>query len=427
MLFLFINVIPQLYKSQKHHYYMKVDQVLKQIVQEISLSPEDTKNLEKKTKEIISKLKKAGLKAEVGGSLAKGTLIDKPHQDIDLFITLEKDKIKKFESLIKKTRLKFETIHGSRDYIRMNIDDITFELIPVMKFKKPEEAENVTDFSLIHVKYIKGKIAKNKKLADEIKLAKAFCYAQDCYGAESYIGGFSGYALEVLVTHYKSFMNLLKNISKDKLLDPEKQFKNKNEITRELNQSKLLSPIILIDPTYKYRNVCAGLTKEVFDKFVKLADEFLKNPSGEFFKKKGFDLNDFTEQAKKEELSVYRLDIKTDRQEGDIAGTKMKKFMRFLIEELKRKQQLVSYQHFDYKEGQESQAFLAINEKPEIEIIGPKTDMKEAIVQFKKVRKTVYNSKGFVCAKEQVSIDEIFQKQTFQAEGMGVGFDWKKI
>jgi tRNA nucleotidyltransferase (CCA-adding enzyme) len=296
-----------------------------------------------------------------------------------------------------------------------------------MKFKKPEDAENVTDFSLIHVKYIRSKISKNKKLADEIKLAKAFCHAQDCYGAESYIGGFSGYALEVLVTHYKSFMNFLKNISKDKLLDPEKQFKNKNEITRELNQSKLLSPIILIDPTYKYRNVCAGLTKEIFDKFLTVSSEFLKNPSGEFFKKKQFDLNDFTEQAKKENLSIYRLDIKTDRQEGDIAGTKMKKFMRFLISELKRKQQEVIYQHFDYQEGQESQAYLAIKEKPEIEIIGPKTDMKKAIEQFKKVRKTVYNSKGFVCAKESVSIDDLFQKQTFQAEGMGVGFDWKKI
>jgi len=406
---------------------MKVDQVLKNVANEISLSPEDTRNLEKKAKEIISKLKKEGLKAEVGGSLAKGTIIDKPHQDIDLFITLEKDKIKHFESLVKKTKIPFETIHGSRDYIRMNSDDITFELIPVMKFKKPANAENVTDFSLIHVKYIKGKISKNKKLANEIKLAKAFCYAQDCYGAESYIGGFSGYALEVLVTHYKSFMNFLKNIAKDKLLDPEKQFKNKNEITRELNQSKLQSPIILIDPTYKYRNVCAGLTQETFNIFLKSSQEFLKNPSESFFKKQEFSVGEFEEKAKKENLSVYKLDIKTDRQEGDIAGTKMKKFMRFLIDELKRKQQETVYQHFDYKEGQESQAYLAIKEKPEIEIIGPKTDMKKAIAQFKKVRKEIYNSKGFVCAKETVSIEEIFQKQTFQAEGMGVGFDWKKI
>jgi tRNA nucleotidyltransferase (CCA-adding enzyme) len=406
---------------------MNTNQILSNVLQEISLSDKEIKDLQKKTKEIISRLKKAGLKAEIGGSLAKQTIIKKPHQDIDLFITLEKDKISKFESLVKKTKLKFETIHGSRDYIRMNSDGITFELIPVMKFKKPQDAENVTDFSLIHVKYIKNKISKNKKLADEIKLAKAFCYAQECYGAESYIGGFSGYALEVLICYYGSFMKFLKQSQTDKIIDPEKQFKNKNEITRELNQSKLQSPIILIDPTYKYRNVCAGLTNEIFQKFLSVSQAFLKNPSEEFFKKKEFHVDEFTEKAKKENLSVYRLDIKTDRQEGDIAGTKMKKFMRFLIAELKRKQQEVLYQHFDYKEGQESQALLAIKEKPEIEIIGPKTDMKEAIAQFKKVRKTIYNSKGFVCAKEKVSINDIFQKQTFQAEGMGVGFDWTKV
>jgi tRNA CCA-adding enzyme len=406
---------------------MKAIDVLSNITKEISLSNEETKKLNKKAKELISKLKKTGLKAEIGGSLAKETIIKKNNQDIDIFVTLDKEKISKFESLIKKTKLPFETIHGSRDYIKLNLDNITFELIPVMKFKKPEDADNVTDFSLIHVKYIKKQISKNKKLANEIKLAKAFCYAQECYGAESYIGGFSGYALEVLICYYKSFMNLAKNIQNDKIIDPEKQFKNKNEIMRELNQSKLQSPVILIDPTYKYRNVCAGLTQETFNLFIQSIQEFLKNPSEDFFKKKEFNLEDFKQKAQNEKLTIYKLDIKTDRQEGDIAGTKMKKFFKFIIKELKRKKQEVIYSHFKYRDGQESQAFLAITEKPEIEIIGPKTDMEKAIKEFKKVRKQTYVSKGFVCAKEQVSIEQIFQKQTFQAESMGVGFDWMKI
>jgi len=53
-----------------------------------------------------------------------------------------------------------------------------------------------------------------KKILDEIRIAKAFCYANNCYGAESYISGFSGYALELLVYHYKSFLKFIKSMVK---------------------------------------------------------------------------------------------------------------------------------------------------------------------------------------------------------------------
>ncbi len=45
-------------------------------------------------------------------------------------------------------------------------------------------------------------------------LAKTFAHACDCYGAESYINGFSGYALELLICHYKTFSKFLKEIIK---------------------------------------------------------------------------------------------------------------------------------------------------------------------------------------------------------------------
>lgn len=406
---------------------MKTEIILKNILENISPSKEDIKNIEKRTKEIIKTLKKANLKAEIGGSFAKKTMLKKQNQDVDLFVVLEKNKIDKFENLLKKTKLKFELVHGSRDYARIKEENLIFELTPVLKFTKPELTENVTDFSLIHVKYIKSIITKKPSLADDIRLAKAFCHAQNCYGAESYIGGFSGYALEVLVCYYGGFLKFLSKIKSEKIIDPKKYFKNKNEIMRELNQSKLQSPIILIDPTYKYRNVCAGLTQEVYELFLEKSAEFLKNPSEEFFQKKEFSLDEFKETAKKENLTLYEITIKTDRQEGDIAGTKMKKFFRYIIRELERKQQQVVKSEFIYGQEKEAMAYLAIAKKDLIEIIGPKPEMKDAVKEFKKVRKDVYTSKGFVCAKEKVSIEELFTRQTFTAEGMGVGFEFRKI
>lgn len=404
---------------------MKKESILQEILLEISPSTEDLKLIEKRTKEIIKILKRFGLKAQIGGSFAKKTMLKKLNQDVDLFIVLEKDRIDKFEQLLKKTKLKFEIVHGSRDYARIREENLVFELTPVLKFTKPELAENVTDFSLIHVKYIKDIISKKPKLADEIRLAKAFCHAQDCYGAESYIGGFSGYALEVLVCHYGGFINFLNKIQKENVIDPAKQFKNKNEILRELNQSKLISPIILINPTYKYRNVCAGLTKETFELFSESAKSFLDSQSKDFFKKKEFILNDFKEKYK--DLDIYELDIKTNSQEGDVAGTKMKKFFRFIIKELERKEQKIIDNKFIYSDGQEATGYLAIEKKETIEIIGPKKDMEKAIKEFKKVRKEIYTSKGFICAKENVSIENIFTNNTLTSESMGVGFDFRKI
>lgn len=406
---------------------MKVEKILSEVLEKISLNENELKAIKKETNELLITLKKQGLNANIGGSLAKGTILKKDNQDVDIFIVLKPEELSKFEKLIAKTKLKYELIHGSRDYIKIKKENVVFELIPVLKLDTKNRIDNITDFSLIHVKYIKSILDKNKKLTNEIKLTKAFCHAQGCYGAESYIGGFSGYALEVLVCYYGGFLKFLKKVKSDKIIDPEKQFKNKNEILRELNQSKLQSPIILIDPTYKYRNICAGLTQETYNIFLKKSAEFLKSPSEEFFKKKEFNLEEFLADSKKENLLVYELTIKTDRQEGDIAGTKMKKLFKFLIRELERKEQQVVNSEFIYNQEKEAKAYLTIKQKELIEIIGPKPEMEDAVKEFKKVRKTTYLSKGFVCAKEKVSIENIFTNNNFTAESMGTGFEFKKL
>jgi len=408
-----------------------IQKILNEVLKNVSLTAEEEKKLNQISKKVVTKISKLGLNSQIGGSLAKKTLIKKNKQDIDIFVQFkDKEEMdKKFCSKIKNLDLEGRFLHGSRDYYTFSQEGTIFEIIPVIKITKPANAENVTDFSLMHVSFIKKEINKNKRLANEIKLAKAFCHAQNCYGAESYIGGFSGYALEVLIYYYGSFLNLLKKIQRDKIIDPKKQFKNKNEVLREVNQSKLNSPIILIDPTHKYRNVCAGLSNETYAVFLKSAKEFLKNPSIEFFTKREFNLANFLQRTKKEKLVALKFTFTTNKQEGDVAGTKMKKLFRFFIEELKRKEQEVISSEFVYEKGQQAEAYLAMKIKEQIEIIGPKNtkEMKLAIENFRKARKVIYFSKGFACAKEKFDLESFFEKQTDIALGMNVGFDWTKL
>ncbi|MDP1728910.1 MAG: nucleotidyltransferase domain-containing protein, partial [archaeon] len=185
-------------------------------------SEEELKVLDKKTREIIKilsdNLKKAKINADVfvGGSFAKGTLIKKDKYDVDIFVRFDvKYGNNKISGLLKKVVPKTaKKIHGSRDYFSISEGNLTFEIIPVMKIKNPSEAENITDLSYFHVKYIKNKINKNKKLAGEIRLAKAFAYYQNCYGAESYINGFSGYGVELVVCAYGSFIRFISEVAK---------------------------------------------------------------------------------------------------------------------------------------------------------------------------------------------------------------------
>ncbi len=392
---------------------IKMNSVLEEVLQDICLSKEQEFELKKIANEFINKLKKHNLNVGIGGSLAKNTLIKKKTQDIDIFVVFNSEKeIGRLEIILKQLKLKLKKVHGSRDYFQVNISpNVIIEVIPVLKIKKKQDVDNVTDFSLSHVNYIRNKIKKDSKLANQIKLAKVFCHAQDCYGAESYIKGFSGYSLEVLVCYFGGFINFLKNIGKEKykIIDPEKYFKNKQQILWELNESKLKSGLIIIDPTYKYRNVCAGLSKETFEKFLKSVNNFLKFPSIKAFEKQEINFSKIKSFAKKRNAKLLKIIFKTEKQEGDIAGTKMRKFFDFICSEFERKSQKVLQKEFVYEKGNSATVYLIIKEKKQIERKGPPINDVSAVYRFKKAHKTVKKKGKFLYVHEKTSIQDVLK------------------
>jgi tRNA nucleotidyltransferase (CCA-adding enzyme) len=336
------------------------------------------------------RLKKRRISAEVfvGGSLAKKTLVKKDKYDIDIFVRFDEkynsDEISNLlETVIGKSA---KRIHGSRDYFHLIIQGIILEVVPVIKIKKPEQAQNVTDLSYFHVRYILDKLKKNKKLADEIMLAKSFIHAQKCYGAESYIHGFSGYSLELLICHYKSLENFLKEIikkRKDKLIIDDAKFYNKTNVLTELNESKLQSPIILIDPTFKQRNALAGLSYETFNRLNETIRKFLKKPSTDFFREKDISADLIKRQGNK--LNI--VSVITKKQTGDIAGTKSKRFFEFFLHRIKR-EFLIKHADFEYQEQKNIAYFYLVLDKKSSELIqGPKIEDKKNVARFKKVHK----------------------------------------
>ncbi len=419
---------------------MKINKILKEQLELILPNEKGLNELREKTKIIVSllenEMKRLKLSAEVfvGGSFAKRTLLKRDKYDIDIFVRFDwrlQDISDLLEKIIKKASLlkkfKFERLHGSRDYFRIFRENVIFEIIPVYKIKKPREARNVTDLSYFHVNYVKRKI-KNEKLANEILLAKSFCQAQGIYGAESYINGFSGYGLECLIIYYKSFLKMLGELVKIKdriILDPEKHYKNKNDVLFSLNEARLQSPIILVDPTWKERNVLAALNRESFKNFQESARGFLKRPSKKFFEFRESDIENLKKLAKTKKVEFVHIKIATDKQEGDIAGTKMKKFSKFFESEL-RKYFDINDREFSYDSGKESNFYLVVKPKKKIILFGPPVKMKEHAIAFRKRHRNVYEKDGKLYSENRINfsckkfLGNWIRKNKEKMSGMGI-------
>ncbi|MBI2109896.1 hypothetical protein HYT58_01840 [Candidatus Woesearchaeota archaeon] len=189
-----------------------------------------------------------------------------------------------------KSLKKFKTtrLHGSRDYFQIVHKGYTFEVVPILDIKDSKDAKNITDVSQLHVDYV----LKNKKYQDDIRIGKQFCRANKIYGAESYIRGFSGYAVELLVIHYKG---------------------------KE-------SPLILIDPVQNDRNAAAALSQEKYEKFIELCGAYLKKPKEDFFIEKGIDL-------KKKDVVLEIIPVTGKK---DVVGAKLVKVLNHIVFNLKK-------------------------------------------------------------------------------------------
>jgi tRNA CCA-adding enzyme len=391
------------------------EEILKKVLKEIEPTEEDLNKIKISTEKhlaiIRNNLKRLNIDAEVfiGGSFAKKTVIKKGKYDIDIFIRYSKKYKNEELSLITKrilNKIDYFLVHGSRDYFRINAGiNFFIEIIPVRKINKPEEHQNITDLSYFHVKYINKKI-KTKKTLDEIKIAKAFCYANGCYGAESYISGFSGYSLELLIYYYKSFLNFIKNLSKEnnekKIIDIEKKFKNKREILINLNTSKLSSPIILIDPTYKQRNALAALSYETYERFKKACIVFLKNPSLNSFELKKVDLNKIIENAKNKGEEFILLESETNKQEGDIAGSKLLKFYRHIEKEISSLF-IIKNKGFNYNNKNSARYFFVVKNKGEILFEGPFLKDKKNILRFRNKHKITFSKNNKIYSRKKIN------------------------
>lgn len=408
------------------------------ILEKIKPSAQELEEIKGLSEDFTEKLAKALRKCKakagvfVGGSLAKNTIIRKDRHDIDMFVrfSYKEYAARDFElsNILEKALkgLKYKRIHGSRDYFQVQARagiPLLFEIVPVLEIKKPQEARNITDLSYFHVRYVSKKV--NERLADEIRIAKAFCHAQKCYGAESYIKGFSGYAIELLVIHFKSFMNLAKNAVKwQNLMKNEKividmagHYRNKEQALMEINEAKLSSPIILIDPTYAARNATASVSYDTLTRFIQACRAFAAKPSIKFFEKKGIDAKNLRNIAKRKKALLDVISAETGKMQTEIAAAKLVKFFDFLFYLMEKNGFRILQKEAEFEK--QGGNFYVIYKNPSSEriVTGPPINIVEHVLKFRKRHKNVFVKNGKACARVKREIRNMKEIISFIKKG----------
>ncbi|MFA6088486.1 MAG: nucleotidyltransferase domain-containing protein [Candidatus Woesearchaeota archaeon] len=361
----------------------------------VLLIVENTKDL------ILNSLKKNKINAKVepGGSFAKNTWL-KGDFDCDMFVRFDKKYEKDDISELLSKNLPFQDVlrvHGSRDYFQFELEGINFEIVPTIYEKNPEDAKNSTDISPLHITWVKEREKKNEKLCDEIRLTKKFFKGQQVYGAESYINGFSGHVIDILVAHYGSFEKLIEaasNWKEKELIDTEKIFKSQKDALTKLNESKTFSPLIVVDPILSTRNAAAALGLDKFRKLIESAKKFIETQDVNMFEKQEFDPT-LIFVPKESKLILIRVEQKKGSK--DIVGCKVMKLYEHIKKQLTLNNFDLSDSGFEFTYRKQAHIYFVVSDEVLTETvlrIGPPIKEKEHVKRFIDVNPDAFEKEG---------------------------------
>jgi tRNA nucleotidyltransferase (CCA-adding enzyme) len=254
------------------------------------------------------------------------------------------------------------------------------------------------DMSPLHVYWVIKN--SNIKLRNEIRLAKQFCKSINVYGAESYIKGFSGHVLDILVIYYGGFLKLLRDAirwDKKEVIDYHDVYKGKALI--KMNKSKIFAPLIVVDPIMPERNAAAALNMEKFLLFKEAANRFLKKPSKRFFKIEGIRKSKLKVKGGEE---LFFIKIEPLYGKKDVIGAKLLKVYTFMNRKIKNEEFNILECGWEFKNN--CVIYFIIEKKilaSTIIVNGPPLDSRKNVKEFKKKHKNYFSSSGRIFAREK--------------------------
>lgn len=245
-----------------------IEEALKQVEPKL----EEREKLLKLKDKILNEINNLGItniEPKVVGSIAKGTFLE--GTDIDIFLVFQKGTNLKKEGLkvARKILPNGKELYAQHPYLRGEIKGVGIDLVPCFAIDNSTESISAVDRTPFHTDWV---ISNISGLENEVRLTKQFLRAIGAYGANSAIGGFSGYLVEILCIKYGGFLNLVKEMSQWR----------PPVIINKVDEAPD-SPIMICDPVDDKRNVAAGVTLKGLGTAILASKSFIDKPSMNFF------------------------------------------------------------------------------------------------------------------------------------------------
>lgn len=270
----------------------RIGAVLNGVLRKIRPSKAEAGNMAALVKKALAAASKnKAVRPLICGSVEKNTWLS-DRRELDMFLlfdptvsreTLEKKGLEIAKKIMSSLKGKSTIAYAEHPYLKGELKfkgkAYSMDVVPAYDVPDPSKIKSAVDRTPHHVKFVKEHLTV--KLADEVRLLKAFMKASGCYGADTKNRGFSGYLCELLVIKYGSFLDVLK-VAADSW-DAGYVIEMNGKVDIRSAQERFRAPLIVIDPVDPNRNVAAAVSAEAFFGFIQSAGRFLRAPTAKHF------------------------------------------------------------------------------------------------------------------------------------------------
>jgi len=251
---------------------------LEQVASKLEPSEEQRRFLEGRAAEVVLAIEKAvemlGLSqvvkaVELQGSLARDTWLP-DDMDLDVFVLFDvgvrveelPDVARRIsEHAAKELGASLETRYASHPYYVLKLRELEVEVVPAYHVPSPAHIVSPVDRTPFHTRYVKEALSANPALRRDIRVFKKLLRNLGIYGAETWVGGFSGYLAELLVIYHGGLQRLLYEAARWK---PGKIFIPPTEEALKFRGA----PLVVLDPVDSSRNAAAAVTRGALLKLI---------------------------------------------------------------------------------------------------------------------------------------------------------------
>jgi tRNA nucleotidyltransferase (CCA-adding enzyme) len=214
--------------------------------------------------------------ASVQGSVAKGTWL-RGSADLDLFLLVDpavpQERLEKVALAVGPRVLEgCHKRYAQHPYVIGAFQGLQVDLVPAYKVAAASAKMSAVDRTPFHTAWVRQHLAGRE---GEVRLAKKWMKGVGAYGAQTALGGFSGYLVEVLVARLGSFAALVDWLAAD--ARPRRIALGPDQVKDEV------APLVVVDPVDPARNCAAAVSEPTLALAVDAARAYRAAPGASFF------------------------------------------------------------------------------------------------------------------------------------------------